>query len=256
MRHKSRIILCLGLGILWGALVSAASQDASGAPWAKAVLEYQSGRYAASAKIFEDIRRSGFESPGLYYNLGNAYFRSGETGEAIWAYERALRLDPRSEDTRWNLSIAEKTLTERPDVTPSAPDALGWIVHYLRYLSSDEIALALAVSVGLFALGVIGKRVLPPAKSFFGKLAGLSMVLVLLTGSMTAIRWNEIRTPLALIRSAEAVVRYGPASSNTSAFVLHEGARVRIEKESGGWVFVRFGARQSGWLPAENILKV
>ena len=47
-------------------------------------------------------------SADLAFNLGDAYFRKGALGPAIWAFERALALDPSDEDARYNLDKARK----------------------------------------------------------------------------------------------------------------------------------------------------
>ena len=55
---------------------------------------YQTEHYSdAIALYLEAMERDGTSSD-LYYNLGNAYYRSGQIADAILSYERALRLDP------------------------------------------------------------------------------------------------------------------------------------------------------------------
>ncbi len=44
---------------------------------------YQEGRFQEALSAFESILESGFESPDLYYNLGNAYFKMGDLGGSI-----------------------------------------------------------------------------------------------------------------------------------------------------------------------------
>ena len=51
--------------------------------------------------------------PILEFNLGDAYFRKGAVGPAIWAFERALALDPGDEDARYNAEQARKLATAR-----------------------------------------------------------------------------------------------------------------------------------------------
>ncbi len=50
--------------------------------------------------------RAGQWNPALFYNLGNAYFRTGDLGRAILNYERALALDPSQPEARANLQLA------------------------------------------------------------------------------------------------------------------------------------------------------
>jgi len=53
---------------------------------------YSKGDYKAAAEEYEHIIAAKNVAPELYYNLGNAYYKSGEIGHAILNYERSLRL--------------------------------------------------------------------------------------------------------------------------------------------------------------------
>ena len=50
---------------------------------------------------------NGSENADLYYNLGNAYFRNGSLGFAIYYYREALRLRTSDSDIQHNLKYAE-----------------------------------------------------------------------------------------------------------------------------------------------------
>ncbi|MEZ4514856.1 MAG: VWA domain-containing protein [Chloroflexota bacterium] len=45
-----------------------------------------------------------------FHNLGNSYFQRGEWGDAIAAYQTALRYNPADEDTKYNLELAWQQL--------------------------------------------------------------------------------------------------------------------------------------------------
>lgn len=72
-------------------------------------------------------------SAKLYYNLGNSYYRLGEMGNAILAYERALRLDPSDDDVRNNLAFVNARITDRPGergtFLGNALDAISAYMH-------------------------------------------------------------------------------------------------------------------------------
>ena len=57
---------------------------------------------------YEELDRQGLVSADLYFNLGDAYYRQGDLGRAIWSFERAAALDPDDEDVRYNLTQARK----------------------------------------------------------------------------------------------------------------------------------------------------
>ena len=50
---------------------------------------------------------NGMEDADLFYNLGNAYFRSGKLGFSIYYYKMALRLRATDDDIMHNLKFAQ-----------------------------------------------------------------------------------------------------------------------------------------------------
>src|SRR5947209_17328434 len=76
------------------------------AQFAKANQEFSAGNFKAAATDYEELVRAGQDSPNLFYNLGNAYFRQKDFGRAILNYERALALDPRHPEAQANVRIA------------------------------------------------------------------------------------------------------------------------------------------------------
>src|SRR5437660_12920211 len=76
------------------------------AQFAKANQEYAAGDFKAAIDDYEELVRSGQDTPNLFYNLGNAYFRKNDFGRAILNYERALALDPHHPEAEANLRIA------------------------------------------------------------------------------------------------------------------------------------------------------
>ena len=70
--------------------------------WETANQHYADGQYEEAIICYENLLqdpavRSEARAEVLY-NLGNAYFKTGENARAILAYERCLRLDPRQQD--------------------------------------------------------------------------------------------------------------------------------------------------------------
>ena len=67
---------------------------------------YAEGKFAEAASAYEKILQSGAVSPALYFNYGNAEFKSGNLGRAIAAYRQAAQLTPRDAEVRANLDFA------------------------------------------------------------------------------------------------------------------------------------------------------
>ena len=56
------------------------------------------------------------EHPDLYYNIGNTYYRLGDVGQAIWAYEKGIQLSPIHKDLKYNLDFVNARVKDRIEV--------------------------------------------------------------------------------------------------------------------------------------------
>src|SRR6266480_2103180 len=100
---KIRIVLsCVVLWLVSGPFLMA--QPA--AQFAKANQEYAAGNFKSAIAGYEELVRSGQDTPNVFYNLGNAYFRQNSFGHAILNYERALALEPHHPEAQANLRVA------------------------------------------------------------------------------------------------------------------------------------------------------
>ena len=67
--------------------------------------EYAKGNYQQAIKDYQEILKAGVSSE-IYYNLGNAYYRTDNITQALLAYERALQLSTGDNEIRFNLQYA------------------------------------------------------------------------------------------------------------------------------------------------------
>ncbi len=77
---------------------------------------YQQKKIEESAERFEDLlaETSDIDAQAkLHYNLGNSYLESNKLKESIESYKKSLRLNPKDEDTRYNLAYALEKLQEQ-----------------------------------------------------------------------------------------------------------------------------------------------
>ena len=123
-------------------------------------------KYKKSIELFEKIIDSGQENSAVFYNLGNAYYRLGDIGQAIWAYRNANRFSPRDKDITHNLKIAEAKKIDRINSPPLL------ILHdFYRKIKSSITIFELIFLGGIlfFILSLLWIKL-----SFSGKRNGLS----------------------------------------------------------------------------------
>src|SRR5258705_12274859 len=127
---------------------SAASAIAEpNAEFAKANQEYAQGNFKEAIASYEALVRADQWNANLFYDLGNAYFRTRDFGRAILNYERALALDNHHPEATANLQIARDE-SRALELQPTR------LERYLQFASINQysIAAAIALWLGMFAI--------------------------------------------------------------------------------------------------------
>src|SRR6266404_9954419 len=149
-----KIRIVLSCAVLW--LVSGPFLMAQpAAQFAKANQEYAAGNFKSAIADYEELVRSGQDTPNVFYNLGNAYFRQNSFGHAILNYERALALEPHHPEAQANLRVARDE-ARALELIPSRWEQLFAIANENQY----SIAAAVVFWVAAFSLAVFifGRR--------------------------------------------------------------------------------------------------
>ena len=130
------------------------------------VLHYENGldayrktQYDLAIQEFETILDNNWDSPELYYNLGNAFYRNGNTSGSVWAYESCLKISPTYTDAEYNLKLANLKVKDRVDL-PDPPIYLKWYMGIKeRYTPSTWINITLFILL-LLSISVTISRIL------------------------------------------------------------------------------------------------
>ncbi|MGH7492409.1 MAG: tetratricopeptide repeat protein [bacterium] len=219
---------------------------------------YQAGEYQKAVEAYERILQLGKENWQVYYNLGNVYYKLRQPGKAILNYERALRLHPDNEDIRFNLDLTNLQITDRIPAPPRSV-VLVWLDNALRLISLEGSAMLALISwLALFA-GLTMSLVSRKAKGEqWGRmLAWTAGVLFLVFGSLFAYQYYDHQTTnFGIVMAPRVIVRSSPAEDATEVFILHEGAKVRIEAQTSDWARIRLADGKVGWLLATAAEKI
>ena len=244
--------ILIGAGLLAGASPEAmAQQSYVDSLWNKGVEAYSAAQWEEAISAWEGITQAGLESPVLYYNKGNAYFKDENYPMAILCYERALKMDPSSSDARYNLEFAYSNTQDRIDTVPEF-----FLRTWMRKLSftfssnawagmSLGLLLLTVVLVLLFAMGgTPGRR----KTGFFGGI--LALLLCILAYCMSVSQKNDYeRRDYAIVMKAVSSAKSSPSEDNSvDLFVLHEGTKVEIIDEVGDWRNISLSDGRQGWM--------
>lgn len=224
----------------------------------QANVAYQKGNYQDAIRIYNDVLQS-YQSAEVYYNLGNAYFRSDDITRSVISYRRALLLSPGSKDIMHNLTIAQsKTI----DKVPVADEMffVTWYKSLLGTMTVDGWAylaiISLIVALLLFLVYLFANNILLRQVSFF---ISAALIIVFLAGNIFAwVLKDAARNSMGAVVIAPSVTaKNTPANAGADSFVVHEGTYVTVIDEGvKEWSQVRMDDGREGWVMTKDIEKI
>lgn len=199
---------------------------------AQADSAYSADKFTVASQGYLNAIKTQGPSAKLYYNLGNSYYRMGELGKAILAYERALRLDPTDQNARFNLEFVNARITDRPGERGTlAGNILNATANFAHsntwaWFALGFFALTLAGIMAYLFVDVIALRKL----GFFGGfvtliLCGLCIYFSFRSAAISMAKDVAIVTaPSTILSTAPRT----PRDRSQEAMLLHEGTKVTI----------------------------
>lgn len=210
---------------------------------------YKSGDYEKAINLYQTSLQKGEESPVVYFNLGNCYYRTGKIGKAILYYERAALLSPNDEDINYNLSIARVHTIDKIDTTPQF-FVFNWFERFTDTFSSGawmKIMIMIAFVIAVFGIIYMYYRNLQVRRYLALGIMSLFPVLLLCSVFMYARYHEERDNNYAVVTVISTVIKNAPNTTSNDAFVVHEGLKMKIEDTVDEWVKVRLEDGKVGW---------
>ncbi len=211
---------------------------------------YQQGKYVEARDAYESIVHQGLVSGELYYNLGNAYYKTGDLGKAILNFERALRFMPNDDDLKHNLQLANLMIVDRIEATPRlflwdywdgikgafSLNAVTWMCYGVFVLL-----------IALICMGILARTYRVRRFAVFsGSTAAVVFILliVLLFGKIG----DATRVNAAVVTARITTVKNSPDPKSSDAFVLHSGVKLTITDSVNDWFEIRLADGKVGWM--------
>ena len=222
---------------------------------AEADSAYVRGQYQQAIAQYEELLKQG-ACADLYYNLGNAYYRTENIPEAVLNYERALLLSPGDRDIRFNLQIARSKTFDKI-VPESEMFFVTWYRSLVSLMSVDGWArtalVALALTIILLLVYLFSEKLWLRKAGFFG---GVALLVLFVVANIFAWQQKEelLHRKGAIIFAPAVTVKSTPAANGTDLFILHEGTKVDITDGSmKDWKEIRIADGKEGWIESKHI---
>jgi tetratricopeptide (TPR) repeat protein len=235
-----------------------AGQESSVGKFNDASALYSAGKYKEALDEWKSIYATGVRSADLDYNIGNAAFKINNIPESILFYERALLLKPADEDIQYNLQIARTLVVDKFVEIPEL-FFVRWYNFLSLSLSTNSWAKISMISFILF-LGAISLYIY--SSRYNRKVIGFWLAVIFIVLSLSTVSF-AVRNKNLIYYNHKAIIftplvngKSSPDNSGKDLFVLHEGTKVTIEDEVGGWYEIRLSDGNKGWVPSNSLNKI
>ena len=222
---------------------------------AEADSAYVRGEYQKAIDDYEALLKKGV-SAELYYNLGNAYYRTENITRAVLNYERALLLSPSDPDIRFNLQMARSKTIDKI-VPEQEMFFVTWYRSLVNMASVDGWAMIALVCLGLaIILALIylfSNYVWLRKVGFFG---AFLMIVVFICSNIFAYQQKNqlVNRSGAIIIESAVNVKSTPAKNGIDLFILHEGTRITIiDASMKEWKEIRLADGKEGWIETKQM---
>lgn len=219
---------------------------------------YTKEQFKHSIDVYNQILMTNMESPEVYFNLGNAYYKTGQYTLAILNYERAKLLAPDDEDINFNLQVANQKVVDSIQELPGI-FVVRWWNSLVNSQTTDGWAILSILSFVIF-LTMLGFY-------FFAKTSEVKRItfwsgcfLIVFTifswSSAAKQKSRLVNHSEAIVMQPTVTVKSSPTETGTNLFVVHEGLKVKITDKLGDWVEIKLADGNKGWLLLESIERI
>ena len=211
---------------------------------------YQEGDFQAASAGYKTLIIGEFSSESLHFNYANSLFKSNEIALAILHYEKALKINPNSDDAAYNLKIANDRTVDKIEMIPELFFYRWWKAIYNLFSADNwaKIMIYMAL-IGLVGFGAYKYSINLSIRKFGFGLFSSGLVLAFVCWGLAASQKNYANSSShAIIMNSTVDILSAPSSGSSQLFVLHEGTKVKIEDQTDTWLKVSLPNGNQGWV--------
>lgn len=254
--------------ILLVSCISTSAQEALSV----ASTAYNNGNFDKAIATYNQIIKEKGSSPEILVNIGNAYFKQGDYGQAMLNYERCLRLDPSNKQAINNRNYIQAKIIDinkgnaggkNLSFVADEPSFFTKIMNTLVYSHSSNMwsvwaAIMFILTIVFIALYLFRSVVLQRKIGFFGALTALPICIVFILFSIgSAKQMNNDND--GIITGFKVSLKSDPdVSSKNVSTPLSKGTKLDVmdtEESSDSqtkWYKVRLNSDIAGWIERKD----
>lgn len=218
---------------------------------------YAKKDYQQAKEKYQLLVDEGLQSFEVYYNLGNAYFKSDELGPALLYYYKAQKLKPNDADVQFNIQFAERQTIDKIEIPEEFFLTSWWKSVFLIFsLSTWNALLYVSLFLALISFVLylfINQLVLKKLGFYVGSALVVLSILFYVMGNAQYRYFNSTQT--GVIYALNTTVRSTPEAGE-KLFILHEGTKVQILERVEKSINIQLPNGKSGWVGEEDIREI
>ncbi|PZF71389.1 tetratricopeptide repeat protein [Taibaiella soli] len=214
--------------------------------WQKANNFYQQKQYDSAIVYYQQLAASQPTNAPLYYNLGNAFYRSNKVGAAVLNFERALRIDPDYSAAADNLTLTQSRIANK--ITP-IPEIffVSWWKNFTGATHANATAM-ISLLLFIVLIGILLLNRFQKPQWLRGQMIG-GLAVIWLCSLIISIQSavNAHSRDAAVVMQSDAPMMTSNQQTKTQS-LIPEGTTVKIVSVKSGWIEVQLPDGRTGWL--------
>lgn len=207
--------------------------------------------YSNADTIFSQLLLEDATNPSIWYNYGIAKYYSKSYAEALWAFEKSLKFNPKSKDALLNAELCQRKLQLRAYTPLSSP-----YQSFIRSFTSNfwfTLSLLFFLGFSLLLFYHLKKRKV--------KITGGAFILILLV--LSGFCLNNAQVVNQSLRSEDhgiiikpTVTTYLDVAGNDAQIKLLQGTRFSIIDRGASYYKIQLIEGQVFYLQKEDVVLI
>ncbi|RFS23466.1 tetratricopeptide repeat protein [Chitinophaga silvatica] len=213
-------------------------------------------KYTEAARTYQQLIDEGYTPASLYFNAGNAWYKAGKLGMAVYNYEKALQSSPNNKAVKHNLSVAHQKVEGYVEELPLVFFQQWWLT--LRQLHSPNgWAIGAVIFFWLLIAGITVNSFLPGLhKSWLRWANYVAGFLVVLYFSMAINTYSSATNHSSGIIMVQNKAKSAPDENSRDVFEVGEGMKVHVTDATNDFCKIELADGNSGWINCAAIKRL
>ncbi len=232
-------------------------QDSAENLFKQANEAYEKEEFKIAFETYQKIENQDLISVELFLNLGNAAYKLNDIPNSIYYYEKGLKINPSNSDLKHNLKLAQEKVIDK-NKSKNTSSFSKWISNIIGQTADFWAKFSIMFSIlgGFFFISYLflKQNKFRKALLYFGAIIWVISILFVVFEYIQVSQLND--NSHAIIFEPTTEIKNEPSDISSTAFILHEGSKVKILESNSNWHKISFSEDKVGWIKKESLKKI